>query len=118
MVGIDLGWTFLLFTSPARRAWRSYKLASLNFSFFFFFFSASKVELPLMGDTTGTNLCEPIQIWRLTAEYVNKTCSLASILQHLNCEKVLRDKIFSCKMFIMTNSTAKISPGAMNRGEI
>ena len=39
-------------TPPARRAWRSYKFASLDFSvFFFFFFSVSKVGLPLMGYT-------------------------------------------------------------------
>ena len=37
-------------TPPARRAWRSYKFASLDFSVFFFF-SVSKVGLPLMGVT-------------------------------------------------------------------
>ena len=41
-----------IFTPPARRAWRSYKFASLDFSvFFLFFFSVSKVGLPLMGYT-------------------------------------------------------------------
>ena len=40
-------------TPPARRAWRSYKFASLDFSGFF---SVSEVGLPLMGDTAGTKL--------------------------------------------------------------
>ena len=39
-----------LITPPARRAWRSYKFASLDFSVLFFF-SVSKVGLPLMGYT-------------------------------------------------------------------
>ena len=42
--------TFLFFTPPARRAWRSYKFASVDFSVLFFF-SVSKVGLPLMGYT-------------------------------------------------------------------
>ena len=51
----------LVITPPARRAWRSYKFASLDFSvFFFLFFSVSKVGLPLMGDTAGNKLHEPI----------------------------------------------------------
>ena len=50
-----------IITPPARRAWRSYKFASLDFSvFFFLFFSVSKVGQPLMGDTAGTKLREPI----------------------------------------------------------
>ena len=50
-----------LITPPARRAWRSYKFASLDFSvFFFLFFSVSKVGQPLMGDAAGTKLREPI----------------------------------------------------------
>ena len=40
--------TWLLITPPARRAWRSYKFASLGFSVLF---SVSQVGLPLMGDT-------------------------------------------------------------------
>ena len=51
-----------------------------------------KVGLPLMGDTAGTKLREPIETWRLTAEYVNKTCILTFILQYLNRKKVLRAK--------------------------
>ena len=53
---------FVIITSPARRAWRSYKFASLDFSvfFFLFFFSVSKVGQPLMGDTASTKLREPI----------------------------------------------------------
>ena len=47
-----------LVTPPARRAWRSYKFASLDFSVFVF--SVSEVGLPLMGDTAGTKLYEPI----------------------------------------------------------
>ena len=39
-----------LFTPPARRAWRSFKFASLNFSVLF---SVSQVGLPLMGDTAA-----------------------------------------------------------------
>ena len=39
-----------IITPPARRAWRSYKFASLDFSVFFLF-SVSKVGLPLMGYT-------------------------------------------------------------------
>ena len=35
-----------LFTPPSRRAWRSYKFASLKFSV-----SVSQTGLPLMGDT-------------------------------------------------------------------
>ena len=56
------------------------------------FFSVSKVGLPLMGDTAGTKLREPIETRRLTAEYVNKTCILTCILQYLNRKKVLRAK--------------------------
>ena len=63
-----------LITSPASRSWSwSYKFASLDF-FCFLFFSVSKVGLPLMGDTAGTKLREPIETQRLTAEYINKTC--------------------------------------------
>ena len=47
----------LLITPPARRAWRSYKFASLGFSGFF---SVSEVGVPLMGNTAGTKLHEPI----------------------------------------------------------
>ena len=53
MEGVFLSANFLVFlfiTPPARRAWRSYKFASLDFSVFFFF-SVSKVGLPLMGYT-------------------------------------------------------------------
>ena len=46
-----------IITPPARRAWRSFKFASLDFSVFF---SVSEVGLPLMGDTAGTKLHEPI----------------------------------------------------------
>ena len=46
-----------LITPPARRAWRSYKFVSLDFSGFF---SVSEFGLPLMGDTAGTKLHEPI----------------------------------------------------------
>ena len=81
-----------LITPPARRAWWSYKFASLEF-FVFFFFSVSKVGLPLMGDTAGTKLREPIETRRLTAERVSKTCILTCILQYLNRKKVLRAKI-------------------------
>ena len=56
------------------------------------FFSVSKVGLPLMSDTAGTKLREPIETRRLTAEYVNKTCILTCILQYLNRKKVLRAK--------------------------
>ena len=57
------------------------------------FFSVSKVGLPLMGETAGTKLREPIETRRLImAEYVNKTCILTRILQYLNCKKVLRAK--------------------------
>ena len=62
-------------------------------SIFFIFFSVSKVGLPLMGDTAGTKLREPIEKRRLTAEYVNKTCILTCILQYLNRKKVFRAKI-------------------------
>ena len=79
-----------IFTPPARRAWRSYKFASLDFSGFF---SMSKVGLPLMGDTAVTKLREPIGTRRLTAEYVNKTCILTYILHYLNRKKVLRANI-------------------------
>ena len=48
---------FVIITPPARRAWRSYKFASLDFSGFF---SVSEVGLPLMGDTAGYKLHEPI----------------------------------------------------------
>ena len=37
-----------IITPPVRRAWRSYKFASLRFSVLF---SVSQVGLPLMGDT-------------------------------------------------------------------
>ena len=37
----------VIFTPPARRAWRSIKFAP----FLFYFFPVSKVGLPLMGDT-------------------------------------------------------------------
>ena len=47
-----------IITPPARRAWRSYKFASLGFSGGFFW--VSEVGLPLMGDTAGTKLHEPI----------------------------------------------------------
>ena len=41
--------------------------------FLLVFFSVSKVGLPpLIGDTAGTKLREPIETRRLTAEYVNK----------------------------------------------
>ena len=40
----------LIFTPPARRAWRSCKFAPF---LFFFHLSMSKVGLPLMGDTGG-----------------------------------------------------------------
>ena len=67
-------------------------------SIFLGFFSVSEVGLPLMGDTAGTKLHEPIKTRRLTAEYVNKTCILTCILQNLNRKKVLRER-FSCKIF-------------------
>ena len=38
----------IVITPPARRAWRSYRFVSLDFSVFFFF-SVLKVGLPLMG---------------------------------------------------------------------
>ena len=47
---VDLQCLSSVITPPARRAWRSYKFASLDFSVFFFF-SVSKVGLPLMGVT-------------------------------------------------------------------
>ena len=53
MEGVFLSANFIVFlfiTPPARRAWRSYKFAPLDFSVFFFF-SVSKVGLPLMGYT-------------------------------------------------------------------
>ena len=59
---------------------------------FLVFFSVSKVGLPLMGDTAGIKLREPIETRRLTAEYVNKTCILTCIRQYLNRKKVLRAK--------------------------
>ena len=53
---------------------------------------STKVGLPLMGDTAGTKLREPIETRRLTAEYVNKTCILTCIRQSINRKKVLRAK--------------------------
>ena len=59
---------YVIFTPPVRRAWRSYKFASLDFLLrlpvgrggvvnspvsVFFYLSMSKVGLPLMGDTAG-----------------------------------------------------------------
>ena len=44
----DIKRNFRFITSPARRAWRSYKFASLRFSVLF---SVSQVGLPLMGVT-------------------------------------------------------------------
>ena len=46
-----------IFTSPAHRAWRSYKFAALSFSLFFW---VSKIGLPLVSDTTGIALSEPM----------------------------------------------------------
>ena len=52
-----------IITPPARRAWRSYKFASLDFSgvfVYFFFGDESWGAIIFMGDTAGTKLREPI----------------------------------------------------------
>ena len=66
--------------------------------FLFSFFFGVECWLPLMGDTAGTKLREPIQKRRLTAEYVNKTCILTCILQYLYRKKSYVQRL-SGKMF-------------------
>ena len=77
----DIGRNFRFITPPARRAWRSYKFASLRFSVLF---SVSQVGLPLMC-VTAVDSC--------LAEHVAKTHHLTCILQqHLSSKKVIRSK--------------------------
>ena len=54
-------------------------------------------------------------------EYVAKIHNLTCILQRLNSRKVVRSKILIQNVLerqILTNSTAKLSPEAMNRGDV
>ena len=70
---------------------------------------------------TEQNHREPPQT-QFLAEYVNKTHILTCILQHFKRKKVLSAMILMqnshAKCFITTNSTAKLYPGAMYRGEV
>ena len=55
------------------------------------------------------------------AEYVAKIHNLTCTLQRLNSRKVVRSKILIQNVLsrqILTNSTAKLSPGAVNRGDV
>ena len=122
-------------TPPARRAWRSYKFASLDFSVFFllrlpvgrggvlnsprfcFFLSMSKVGLPLMGDTAGFPLlfsALPHIILISLNPFYGRICQhthiLTCILKYLNGNKVFRAKIPTkdvLKRQILTDSIAK-----------
>ena len=49
----------VIFTPPARRAWRSYKFAPF---LFFSFFPVSKVGAPLMGDTAVHSLSHDFKL--------------------------------------------------------
>ena len=66
--------------------------------------------------------CKHDVLIQFLAEFVNKTRILTCILQHLNPKKILREfssrKDSLPKYFITTNSAAKLSQGAVNRGEV
>ena len=65
-------------------------------------------------------LSEPMST-RLLNSISSRIYNLTCILQHLNSKKVVRSKVLILNALsrqILTNSTAKLSPGAVNRGDV
>ena len=117
---------FLLFstiisiiTPPARRAWRSYKFASLSFSVFLFFFRCSKLGyrswvIPLcVLLSVSSRLFSSIPS---KLGHQNTHFNMYTITSKQQEGSTCKDSYQNC--FIATNSTAKLWRGVMNRSEI
>ena len=108
-------------TPPARRAWRSYKFASLSFSVFLFFFRCSKLGYRSWVIPLCVLLSEPVSP-RLFNSITSKLChqnthfSMYTTTSKQQKGSTCKDSYQNC--FIATNSTAKLWRGVMNRGEI
>ena len=104
-----------LFTPPARRAWRSYKFASLDFFYFFFgveswaaahgWYRWHQVAWAHRNTAFNGGICQQNM-------YFNMYTTISKPQEGLSC------KDSHAKCFIMTISTAKLSPGAVNRDEL
>ena len=80
----------------------------------------SKVGQPLMGDTAGMP-CEPIETQRLNSISSGICQQNAHFSMYSTTSKPQEGstcKYSLPKCFITTNSTAKLSRGAVNRGEV
>ena len=78
-------------------------------------------HLRALGRKPTTLACIREPVIFVIAEYVAKIHNLTCILQRLNRRKVVRSKILIQNVLqrqILTNSTAKLSPGAVNRGDV
>ena len=102
-----------VFTPPARRAWRSYKFASLDFSFFGVRSWAAvhggyrwhQVVWAYLNTAFNGGICQQNM-------YFNMYTTKSKPQEGSTC------KDCHAKCFISTNSTSKLWPGAMNRGEL
>ena len=107
-------------TPPARRAWRSYKFASLSFSVFIFF-RCSKLGYRSWVIPLCILLSEPVSP-RLFNSIPSKLChqnthfNMYTTTSKQQEGSTCKDSYQNC--FVATNSTAKLWRGVMNRGEI
>ena len=102
-------------TPPARRAWRSYKFASLDFSGVFFgvrswaaahgWYCWHQVAWAHLNTAFNGGICQQNM-------YFNIYTTKSKPQEGSTC------KDSHAKCFITTNSIAKLWPGAMNRGEL
>ena len=100
-----------LVTPPARRAWRSYKFASLNFSVFFFgvtswatangWYRCALLSEPRLLNSISSGIC------RQNTQF-NMYTTTSKQQEGCTC------KDSHPKCFMMTNSTAKLWPGTVN----
>ena len=112
----------ILITPPARRAWRSYKFASLSFSVFLFFFFGVQSWATAHGWYRCAYYClSPCHHGYLT-RFLAKLChqnthfNMYTTTSKQQEGSACKDSYQNC--FIATNSTAKLWRGVMNRGEI
>ena len=103
-----------LITPPARRAWRGYKSASLNSSVFFF-----GVE-SWVADSCVIPLCNAVRAHVTTTFKLNFQQNTQFNMDTIASKQQegFTFKNSHPKCFITTNSIARLSPGAVNRGEV
>ena len=112
---------FLVFTPPARRAWRSYKFASLRLAQFLCFFRCYKLGyrswvMPLcilLYEPTSPRLLNSISSKRC---YQNTQFNMHTTTSKQRKGSACKDSYGKC--FITTNFDKFHREGAINRGEI